>query len=69
MPELALEGEEQVSPRKRSLGSGENLPEAIICTKGQRPEFSRESWSMVYEKLLRKAFPIGVHWPCRVCKN
>lgn len=37
MPELALEGEEQVSPRKRSLGSGENLPEAIICTKGQRP--------------------------------
>ena len=37
MPELDLEGEEPVSPRKRSLGSGENLPEAIICTKGQRP--------------------------------
>ena len=36
MPELDLEGEEQVNPRKRSLRSGENLPEAIICTKGQR---------------------------------
>lgn len=36
MPELDLEEEEQVSHRKRSLGSGENLPEVIICTKGQR---------------------------------
>ena len=36
MPELDLEEEEQVSHRKRSLGSGENLLEVLICTKGQR---------------------------------
>lgn len=68
MPELDLEEEEQVSHRKKSLGSGEDLPSRgnSMC-KGTGASFSRESQWMVYEKFLRKAFPIAVQWPHRVC--
>lgn len=73
MPELDLEGEEQVSHRKRSLLSEEDLPErgSSMCKGTEALNFpeSHGFWWVVYEKLLRQAFPIAVQWPHRVCEN
>lgn len=72
MPELDLEGE-QVSHRKRSLLSEEDLPErgSSMCKGTEALNFpeSHGFWWVVYEKLLRQAFPIAVQWPHRVCEN
>lgn len=62
MPELDLEGEEQVSHRKRSLKSEKDLPErgSSMCKGTEALNFpeSHGFWWVVYEKLLRQLFPL-----------
>ena len=64
-----LKEKDMLAVGRRAWGLGRIFQtEAIACAKGQGINFP-ESWQMDYEKFLRKAFPIAVQWPHRVCEN